>query len=96
MTGSAGIKIWWTTIPKEPTDCDPFRTRKPSQKSPYPSLYRYRAKRDNPGNIAVREANSIKYPNREGVFMASITNQQLDVHDKLLEALGKVDRPSVV
>jgi len=28
--------------------------------------------------------------------MASITNQQLDVHDKLLEALGKVDRPSVV
>jgi len=28
--------------------------------------------------------------------MAAITNQQLDVHDKLLEALGKVDRPSAV
>jgi len=28
--------------------------------------------------------------------MASIKNQQLDVHDKLLEALGEVDRPSAV
>jgi len=28
--------------------------------------------------------------------MATITIQQLDVHDKLLESLGKVDRPSVV
>ena len=28
--------------------------------------------------------------------MASTTKQQLDVHDKLLEALGEVDRPSAV
>ena len=34
-----------------------LRTRKPSPKSPYPRLYRYPAKRDNPGYIAVREAN---------------------------------------